>query len=345
MVDALLRVARAVGEGSAETPPVGSAEALARAQAEGSDTTIAQSLRDASSSVIILGELALNHPQATWLRAMARYIARSTGARVNELPQGANAIGLARAGVLPKDSNAREMLETPRQAYVLYGIEPEYDFADNAQALMALAQARNVIAFAAYSTPALQATAQVLFPIGLLPEIEGTLTNVDGIEQTTLGGAKLPGDARQGWRVLRALGESLGAAGFDFTDFAGARSIATPSPVPAPQQRLAPRTAAAGGLQRIATTGVYRSDAVVRRAAPLNAHPLNHGARLTLHPEDALALGLSAGAMAKVDDGRGIAALPVHVSTAVAKGGAWIESGHAATAPIAMHGALTVKKA
>ena len=148
--------------------------------------------------------------------------------------------------------------------------------------------------------------------------------------------------------MLRALGEALGVAGFDFTDFAGARSMATPSPAPAPQQRVAPRMqaqASQGGLQRIASTGVYRTDAVVRRAAPLNAHPLNRGALLTLHPEDALALGLSEGAIAKVDDGRGTAALPVHVSTSVPKGGAWIESGHAATAPLAPHGALTVKKA
>ena len=83
----------------------------------------------------------------------------------------------------------------------------------------------------------------------------------------------------------------------------------------------------------------------LRRAAPLQSHPLNRGALLALHPEDALALGLSAGAIAKVDDGRGTAALPVHVSTRVARGGAWIESGHAATAPIAPHGALQIKKA
>ena len=346
MVDALLRLARAAGEGSAETPPPGTAEALGKAQAGDADKAIVQSLREASSGAIVLGEIALNHPQASWLRALARYIARATGARVNELPYGANAVGLARAGVLPKDSNAFEMLSVPRTAYVLYGIEPEYDFADNAQALRALAQARSVVAFAAYATPALQATAQVLLPIGLLPEIEGSLTNVDGHEQVATAGGKLPGEARPGWRVLRALGELLGAKDFDFTDFAGARAATAERGNIATQQRLAPRAGAAGeGLQRIASTGIYRTDAVVRRAQPLQAHPLNRGAQLVLHPEDALALGLGAGAIAKIDDGRGTAALPVQVSTAVAKGGAWIESGHAATAPIAAHGMLQIKKA
>jgi NADH-quinone oxidoreductase subunit G len=346
MVDALLRVARAAGEGSAETPPPGTAEALGKVQLGEADKAIARALREASSGVIVLGEIALNHPQASWLRALARYVAGATGARVNELPQGANAVGLARAGVLPKASNAAEMIANPRTAYLLYGIEPEYDFADNAAALRALAQARNVIAFAAYATPALQATAQVLLPIGLLPEIEGSLTNVDGNEQVATAGGKLPGEARPGWRVLRALGELLGVQGFQFTDFAGARMLAAERRSVAAQPRLAPRAAASnGGLQRIATTGVYRTDAVVRRAQPLQAHPLNRGPQLVLHPEDALALGLSAGAMAKIDDGRGTAALPVQVSTAVAKGGAWIEAGHAATAPIAAHGALQIKKA
>ena len=35
-----------------------------------------------------------DRPFLPWLRAIARYVARCIGARVNELPQGANAIGL-----------------------------------------------------------------------------------------------------------------------------------------------------------------------------------------------------------------------------------------------------------
>ena len=41
---------------------------------------------------------------------------------------------------------------------------------------------------------------------GLLPEIDATLTNLDGKEQRTQAAGKLPGDAREGWKVLRALG-------------------------------------------------------------------------------------------------------------------------------------------
>ena len=353
MLDALLRVARAAGEGSAETQPAGVAEALASASVLDSDRAIAQSLRDSSSAVLVLGEIALNHPQASRLRALARYIARCTGARVNELPQGANAIGLASAGVLPRGMDAGAMLTQPRSAYLLYGIEPEYDFGDNAQALQTLAQSKNVVAFAAYASAALKQIAQVLLPIGLLPEIEATLTNVDGREQSVFSGAKLPGETRPGWRVLRALGESLGLSGFDFIDIAGLHATmqrherATGSGLSKREfSGEGPSTDIGKGLIRIETTAIYRADAVLRRAAPLNAHPLNRGACVVLHPEDALARGLSEGAVAKIDDGRGSAALPVRISAGVAKGAAWIESGYAATAPLAGSGArLTVNKA
>ena len=53
-------------------------------------------------------------------------------------------------------------------------------------------------------------------------EIDATLTNLDGVEQRAIAGGKLPGDARPGWRVLRALGGELKAAGFGFSDLAGA---------------------------------------------------------------------------------------------------------------------------
>jgi NADH-quinone oxidoreductase subunit G len=349
LTGALLGLARAAGEGGSETPPAGSAEALASASVQDADRALLQSLREAGSAVVLLGESLTCHPQASWLRALAHYIARSTGARVNELPQGANAIGLAQGGVLPRGLDAGGMLAQPRASYLLYGIEPEFDFADAPTALRALGAAQQVVAFAAYASPALKAVAQVLLPLALLPESEGTLTNVDGLRQTVPAGARAPGEARPGWRVLRALGAQAGLAGFDFTDFAGAHAaIARDEPAPR-SGGLAPRPAATpaeGALVRIATSAVYRADAVLRRAAPLNAHPLNLGPGITLHPEDALARGLAAGAIAKVDDGRGTAALPVRVSTRVPRGAAWVESGYAATAPLAGSGArLTVNKA
>jgi len=311
-----------------------------------SDEGIASALKAADgNAVIVLGELAENHAQASLIRALARDLAQATGTRLNRIPQGANALGLARHGVLPQGQgrNAAAMLDGSLKTVLLFGVEPQYDFADGARALMALAGAK-VVAFSAYASDELKKLADVILPIGLLPEIEATLTNVDGIDQSTSAGGKLPGDARPGWRVLRALGGTLDLAGFDFTDLPSLRAQLAPSVV-ANGVGVAAAASSFSGLERIVSTPIYRADAVLRRSAALNAHPLTTGPRATLHPEDAMVIGLSEGAMAKIGDGVGTAALPVAISARVPRGAVWIESGYGATAALSPTARLTVARA
>ena len=94
-------------------------------------------------------------------------------------------------------------------------------------------------------------------------------------------------------------------------------------------------TLAGNGLELVVSQAIYRTDAVVRRAAALQAHPLTLGPRIVLHPREAQAAGLAADAVAKVASDVGTATLPVAVSDKVAPGSAWIESGYGATAPLA----------
>jgi len=327
LVDALLGVAKAAGA-ALPGEPVGEAIPAAAAQA------LADALREGKRALILLGEVAATHPEASWLRRTAQSLAAATNAGFNEVPLGANAIGLARAGVLPTARDARAMLAQPRRAYVLYGIEPEQDFVDPPAALRALAQADAVIAFTAFADATTRELAKVMLPIGVMPEIDGTWVNVDGLEQTTAAAAKLPGQARPGWRVLRALGERMEVAGFDFTELSQWRAQILPREL-APGNELAARIESGAGLQCIATRAIYAMDAVLRRAAPLQQHPLSRGARVLLHPDDAKALGLEAGKIARVDNGRGKAALPVELSDRVPVGAAWIEKGHRATSAVA----------
>ncbi len=297
------------------------------------------------NAVVLLGEIAETHPRASRLRALARALCEATGAKLDRIPHGANAIGLARHGVLPTGLDARAMLARPRKAYVVYGIEPGLDFADQTAALEALGAAK-VVAFSHYACESTRAVADVILPIGLTPEIEAGYTNLDGLEQRTAAGGRLPGEARPGWKVLRALGGLLALPGFEFTDLAGLRAQMRVGDVRSGRGGgEATACANGGGLERIVTTPIYRADAVLRRSAALQAHPLTHGARVVLHPEDALAYGLFEGALAKLGDARGTATLPVTISARVARGAAWIESAHAASAPLSAHGALTVTRA
>ena len=97
---------------------------------------------------------------------------------------------------------------------------------------------------------------------------------------------------------------------------------------------------ARGKLTRVATVGIYRTDAVVRRAKALQAHPLNRVPAVRVNADVARALGVIGGAKADVNG----TVLPVVVDAAVPNGCAWIEAGYAATASLPPHGAeLTIK--
>ena len=296
------------------------------------DAALRDAAKGATRAVVIVGAIAENHPQAAAIRAAARDFAAATGASLCRIPQGANAVGLARAGVLPAARDVAGMFAEPRSAYVLYGIEPGLDFADTAAALKAL-NAAQVVAFSHFACESTRAVADVILPIGALPEVDATLTNLDGVEQPARAGGKLPGQAREGWRVLRALGGELGLPGFEFADLAGARALLEGG---RKVQVKAGRAGDAGtaGLELALVPAIYRTDAVVRRAPALQAHPLNREAHLVLNPADAAAAGLADGTVAKVKGANGTATLPVSVDAGVAAGAAWIEGGHGATAPL-----------
>ena len=292
---------------------------------------LVDAVKAGNNTVIIVGAIAENHPQAAAIRSAASAFAAATGAKLCRIPQGANAVGLAQAGVLPAGKDVNAMLAQPRKAYALYGIEPGLDFADTAAARKALAGAK-VVAFSHFACTSTRDVADVILPIGALPEIDATLTNLDGRNQVARAGGKLQGEAREGWRVLRALGGDMQLAGFGFTDLAGLR---------AGLQAVAVKVAASAqpqlageGFEVASTPAIYRTDAVVRRAQALQSHPLNNEPRIVLNADDAARLQLSEGQMAKVGTDAGRATLSVVVDARVAAGTVWIESGHGATAPL-----------
>ena len=340
LVDAMLGLAKAAVEAGA-TAPASLAGALDGARSGQGDGEVIAALK-AGTSAVILGEAAATHPQASWLRAIAQFIGEATGAGVDEVPVGANAIGLGRIGVVPGNGglDAQAMLAQPRKAYLLYGVEPPHDFADGAAALKALRGADKVVAFSAFGGAALREVADVILPIALLAEIDATLVNVDGLAQGVIAGAKAPGEARPGWKVLRALGGAMQLAGFEFDDIAGLRDGISERPA-APRDGLSTRPAAAG-LTRLATWPIYRVDAVLRRATALNAHPLNRAPAIRLNAAEAGRQGLAAGAQARIGDMQ----LPVLVDAAVPDGAVWIEAAHDLTATLPPHGAaITLSKA
>ncbi len=345
LLDEMAALAKATGESSSDEAI---AEIIANASVEDMHRDIANGLRHAHSPVVVFGDFAVQHPAASLLRALARHVAKVTGAKFNELAPGANAVGLARVGVVPqaRGMHAAAMLAQPRKALIVHHVGSQ-DTSEPAAFGKARKSASFLVALTAYACEGLRASAHAILPIGLVPEIDATLVNVDGTVQRVAAGASLPGAARPGWRVLRALGEALGLDGFAFSEIAELRTafeaqLGQAAPLPRGVSR---RRGGAEGLVRIATVPNHKVDAVVRRCAALQATPLARPARVALNPGDAIARGLTNGARAIVSDGRTEVTLPVETTTAVPHGGAWGELGHPETGALQPTGAqLTVRK-
>ncbi|MCW5578836.1 MAG: NADH-quinone oxidoreductase subunit NuoG [Dokdonella sp.] len=339
LVEAVLDLAKAANDLGHLPQSTALARLIEGRSAGAAATTLAKLLFDAGSdALILLGETALNHPRASAIRAAAHFLAKASRAACNEIPSGANAIGLAHAGAQPRAGgpDAAAMLARPPRTFVVYQAGSQ-DTSAPAAFDAARSNAQFCVYIGAYACNGVRRTAHAVLPIGLPPEVDGSYTNVDGTTQVLAAGAQLPGEAKAGWRVLRALGAALSMPQFDFVqiDELRAQMAKADAPMGAATGRIAEATAGSAAFTRVATTAIYRSDQVVRRAASLQAHPLTRAACVTLNPQDALALGLGHGGSASVSG----VSLPVEVSASVPRGAAWIEAGLAATRAVPPHGA------
>jgi NADH-quinone oxidoreductase subunit G len=187
----------------------------------------AAALLKGKRSLVLLGHIAQRHPHAADIRALAAELCRATGAQLGYVSEGANAAGAALAGLLPHRTvaarpreaigrNARTMLSAPRRVYVLLGAEPDGDFADGGLAAEALKAADAVVCLTPYASDTLLDCASVLLPIGTFAETAGTFVNAEGRWQSFAPAARLVGESREGWRVLRVLGNALELPGCDY---------------------------------------------------------------------------------------------------------------------------------
>jgi NADH-quinone oxidoreductase subunit G len=174
---------------------------------------------------VILGTLAQRHPAYSQLKALSAVLADLCSASVGCITEGANAAGAYLAGAVPHRQpggapaagvglSARQMLDTPLKTYVLFGgIDPAQDLAVDPSAL---ASADRVIAITTHLPESLRGIVHVVLPIGSFAETSGTYVNAEGRWQSWAGAAKLPGESRPGWKVLRVLANLLGLHGIDY---------------------------------------------------------------------------------------------------------------------------------
>ncbi len=314
------------------------------------DGPIGASLASGKNVAVLLGNFAQQHPQAASIHAQAQALAESLGGRLGFLGEAANSVGGYLAG-LPCGTNAREMLERPRKAYLLLGAEPELDCADPQAALGALEQADFVVALSPFWHRAAD-VAQVMLPIAPFTETSGSFVNTEGRVQSFQAAVHPLGDARPGWKVLRVLGNLLNLDGFDANSseelrdacLAGGDIAARLSNriEAAPQ---AAGAAAAGGIERIADVPIYFADPLVRRAVSLQRTTDARAPRAWMNARLMQRLEISPGALLRVRQGSGEAALSAALDDRLPDDCVRVAAAHASTAGLgAMFGVLTLEK-
>ena len=316
---------------------------------------VAQSLVDSDSSVVILGLEAAQHRRSSVLRSLVQWISETSGCGEIVLAE-ANAAGAWLTGCIPHRGpqatdtdvtglSAAEMINQPRHAYVLYGIDAELDAVEGAQFCEALKKADFVVSFASFHNEAMN-DADVVLPITPFTEMSGTMVSLEGRVQGFNAAVTPKGESRPGWKVLRVLGNELEVAGFDYLEIADVQAemgLAVASHAPSSRNRngtLQPdendHGAGSEEFHRVMDVPLYRVDPLVRRAPALQATADNPSKPCAgINPEQFAQFGLRDGTLMNVvtPEGEGIS-IEVAADQRVPMNCIYIPSGYRETAPI-----------
>ena len=269
-------------------------------------------------TAIFLGNEARLHESFGALYLLAGHLAKTLGGIYGVLVEAPNTIGGSLAGAVPARGfmreevkpgglNARRMIEDRLKAYITINCEP-LDFGDPAAALAAFADAETVH-IGGYFDKARE-YADVLLPAALFAERTGALVNLEGNAATTVAAVDPPGEARPAWKILRALGESLGVAGFDFATLGQVRERLISAGdfgklilngikdgyAPTPPDHATGERGSGMILERCLDKAHFATDQILRRAQPLQDTTIAKDDEVAhMHPFDLGKLQLSKG--------------------------------------------------
>ena len=332
MVAELAALAVAVAKLSGQDIPEFLQAAVSGVEASASHDAMAEMLSGDDAKMLILGQAAMAHEQASWLRQLSAWIAKATGAALNSIPHGGNSTGAAMvAGATDAADglDTRGMLSTALKSYLLWDIEPEFDLDNPALAMQTLASAESVVAISAFASDGLKTVADVILPLAPLAESEGLFYTFDGQSFDVEAAVRPSGQARSGWKILRRLGAELELDGFSQVDMASLSKemlaeinqagestdkveLASPEPK--------------GDFYRVGEVAMYAVDALCRRSEYLQKTIHAENAYVGLNPEDAGRKGLVDGHQVKVSQGAEHVILPVRLCSELPAGAAWVKS-------------------
>src|SRR5436190_15129156 len=320
---------------------------------------LVKQLKASENSIIILGALAHNHPQASLIRALTHFIARKTGARCLYLTEGANSAGAWLAGAVPHRMpggvavnepglSAEEMVNADLQAFILLNIEPTLDCANPQRVSQALKQADFVLALSAFKAKSLLDHAHVILPMATFAEIQGSFINMAGCWQTFSAAIPPLGLSRSGWEILQTLGQRFELADFNRSDHAFIREELEPillehlasdhSDLTVTQQRLSVKNVTPPvqrdkpKITRISEWPIYGVDSLVRRSLALQASASKDPVKIAMNATLAQQLNFSEGQLIRIEQGSGQSLLTLSIQDSIPDHCVYIPAGCEETA-------------
>ncbi|MBF0614185.1 MAG: NADH-quinone oxidoreductase subunit NuoG [Magnetococcales bacterium] len=302
---------------------------------------VAALLKGAKKPVLLLGEGANVHPEAEALRRVSVALLDKVGGigpnwnGYNRVAARANAAAAQDLGVVPHRGagytrlermgmNASQILEAAASGQVkvlfLLGVDPLDEALDRDLARRALSKARVIYLGAFYGSAAQKAEVVLA---GLAPgERPMTLTNGEGRVQRSARAVNGPLEAKEDWRILRALSDRF-AAPLGYNDLEALRKKMAASDHRYDLSRLGPGESAmacdhspvtrglpvtvsaaaesGAAMQLLMVSSFYRDDPVAARSKVMGQ--LARDGRLRIHPDDASGLAIVQDGLVRVLSG------------------------------------------
>tara|TARA_B100000674_G_scaffold474507_1_gene466517 strand:- start:3244 stop:5574 length:2331 start_codon:yes stop_codon:yes gene_type:complete len=259
-----------------------------KASADEQQEVIKELLFASKKVLVITGAGVEQHGYRSELLSSLGKIVRQYKTTFLPITEGCNTLGAWLAGVVPHvgeggvelepDAKEESVFAKAGKYYFLLGIDPSLDCAVNHGLTEKLKSADFVVALTPFETESLDETADLLLPMALFAENEGTFINGFGRRQEFEAAVKPPGDVRRAWKILRKIGSDMGLEGFHAVSCSDiAKDL--PSKIPLKKiedeekEILPAENAAKGILEVVVEVPPYSADILVRHADSLQRMP------------------------------------------------------------------------
>tara|TARA_R110002049_G_scaffold252263_1_gene426722 strand:- start:18119 stop:20515 length:2397 start_codon:yes stop_codon:yes gene_type:complete len=307
---------------------------------------IAKALLEHENTCVLIGNLMQHHYEYSSLRAISYWISQLSDSTFGYISTASNSAGASLLGALPHRTvmansidepgmNYLQMTRSPRKVYLLFGLEPEWDCTLPADTLDALNQAEAVIALNSFTTEAMMEYCDWMLPVKCYAEAEGTKINMEGRWQAYSRVVEASADVKDGWKILRMLGEELALDGFEYISIEDVRQeisqqISDSFEFSNELASLPNITLESWDPDVVFSTGatpIYSIDAIVRNAASLKQAQNLDEAVMMVNAADVEKFGLIEGKWAKVTQGENSSILKCVVNDEVLPGTVHIPRG------------------